>query len=88
MVGKPLIMTDIRKIILECLKMTFPDYVDKDVLKVCTKLHDNDLLKEVQYLEDEDCIELGKTKDPRVILTRITFFGARALSATDAQDDM
>lgn len=85
---KSLIMTEIRKIILECLKMTFPDYVDKDVLKVCTKLNDNDLLEEIQYLKNEDCIELGKTKDPEFILARITFSGARALSATDAQDEL
>jgi len=81
-----MIVTEIRKKILECLKTYFPNYVDKDILKVCTRLDDISLKNEVQYLKNEDCVEMGKTKDPDFMLARITFTGARALASTDAQD--
>jgi hypothetical protein len=79
-------MTEIRRKILECLKTFFPDYVDKDILKIYVRLDDINLKNEVQYLKNEDCIEMGKTKDPDFMLARITFTGARALAYTDAQD--
>jgi len=79
-------MTEIRKNILECLKKVFPDYMDKDSLKICAKIDDVGLENEVQYLKNEDCIEAGKTKDPDFMLVRITFTGARALAATDVKD--
>lgn len=80
-------MTDIRKTILECLKKGFPDYMDKDVLRGYTKLDDNDLMKEIQYLKNVDYVELKETKNPGGMLARITFSGVRALSAADAIDD-
>lgn len=79
-------MTEIRKKILECLKTIFPDYMDKDSLKICARLDNISLKNEVQYLKNENCIEMGKTKDPDFMLARITFTGARALASTDAQD--
>jgi hypothetical protein len=80
-------MTNTRITILECLKKSFPDYIDKDVLKGYTKLGDNDLIKEIQYLKNEDYIELKEIKNPGTMVVRITFSGVRALSAAYATED-